>query len=115
MRVVRARLLRISPIDASSPPGKMYFSIQSGVRRHAAAVMGRRPDGEAAPPGTDLEHLVAGHELELAADAIDLLLLRRLQRVGRAPVEAARVHQVARVEEQAEEIVAEIVMAMDVR
>ena len=33
--------------------------------RHAAAVVGRRPDGEAAPAAADLEHVIAGRELSV--------------------------------------------------
>jgi hypothetical protein len=50
--------------------------------RDAAAVAGRRPDGEAAPPAANLEHVVVGREFQRPADAIDLLRLRLLQRIG---------------------------------
>ena len=50
----------------------------------------------------------------MPADAIDLLRLRLLERIGGRLEVAARVHQQIGVEEEAEELVAEIVVAMDV-
>ena len=82
--------------------------------RHAAAVARRRPHGEPAPPAADLEHVIGGRELQRPADAIDLLGLRLLERIGGRLEVAARIHQQLGVEEQAEELVAEVVVPVDV-
>ena len=49
----------------------------------AGAVLGRRPEREAAPAAADVEHPVALLQLQLAGDRLQLLLLRLLQRLAR--------------------------------
>ena len=88
--------------------------VADGRGRHAAAIVGRRPHGEAAPPAADLEHVIGGREPQRPADAIDLADLRLLERVGGRLEVAARVHEQLGVEKEAEEVVAEIVVPTDV-
>ena len=45
------------------------------------AVMLRRPEDQATPAAADVEHPLAGRETKLAADVIELLLLRVVERV----------------------------------
>ena len=46
------------------------------------AVMLRRPEDQATPAAADVEHPLAGRETKLAADVIELLLLRLVERVA---------------------------------
>ena len=83
--VVRAQYLDARPGLADPRPpftDVAILFVADGRGRHAAAIAGRRPDGEAAPPAANLEHVVGGHEPQRPADAIDLLRLRLLQCVG---------------------------------
>ena len=68
---------------------------------------------EAAPPAADLEHVVAGRELQLIADTLQLRALRICERrvlLGEDP--AGVRHRL--VEHQREELVAEVVVVGDV-
>ena len=79
----------------------------------AAAEALRRVQREAAPAGADLEQVVRRLELELAADEIEPRDLRVVQRLPRMLERRGRVHH-RLVEEQPEEIVAEVVVRGDV-
>ena len=68
---------------------------------------------EAAPAATDLEHVVAGSQAQLLADCAQLALLRLLERVALLPERAGVGHRV--VEEEPVEVVAEVVVVLDVR
>src|SRR5581483_2320387 len=79
----------------------------------AAAVVLRRVTSEAAPPAPDLEHMVAGAELEQAAQTVVLRPLRVRERHRRTLEDGAGVrHRL--VEHQREELVAEVVVVGDV-
>ena len=116
LAIVRAQYLDACPgLADPRPPSAnvaiLFFADRRG--RHAAAIAGRRPDGEAAPAAADLQHVIGRLRVQRPADAIDLLRLRLLERVsGRCEV-AARVHQQIGVEKEPEELVAEIVVPMD--
>src|ERR1700678_462356 len=71
--------------------------------------MNRKP----APSRADLDQVIVRAQIELAADAIDLGRRRFLERGVGTLEDRARVHQRA-IENQLEEIVAEIVMRRDV-
>ena len=80
---------------------------------HARAVLARRGERERAPAAADLEHVVVGAELELVADHAQLAPLRVGERLAVALEHRARVrHRV--VEEEREEVVAEVVVVADV-
>ena len=69
-------------------------------------------DCEAAPPAADVEYALAGAEPELAADEFELGLLGLLERLRTAcEVRAAVGHRA--VEEQLEELVADVVVVLD--
>ena len=79
----------------------------------AAAVLGRREAGEAAPAAADLEHAVAGTEPEPLADPPVLAPLRVRERLAGMLEDGAGVrHRL--VEHQLEEVVAEVVVVGDV-
>lgn len=82
-------------------------------RRDAAAARRRRVSGERAPAGTDFQEVVGRAQLQLVAQALELVVLRTLQRFIRMLVPGARVLQVG-VEEQLEELIPEIVVRGDV-
>ena len=70
-------------------------------------------DGEPAPAGADLEQVIRRREVELAADALEFRDLCLVQRRVGAFENAARIrHRL--VEEQCEQVVAEIVVRGDV-
>src|SRR5688500_17817529 len=71
-----------------------------------------RPDDERAPAAADVEEPLPGLQLKLAADMVELLLLRDFERVVGAAEVRARVH-VPRIEPQAEELVAYVVVMPD--
>jgi len=49
--------------------------------RHSAAVMARSVQCKRAPAGADFEHVILRPQLQLAADAVQLLDLRVFQRI----------------------------------
>src|SRR5437016_133949 len=66
-------------------------------------------DREAAPPAADVEDALALAQPQLLADKLELCLLRRLQSVRAARPVGARIrHRL--VEEQREEVVADVVV-----
>src|SRR6202140_5206368 len=70
------------------------------------------PLGERAPAAADLQHALAAAELEQRRGAIELGLLRPLQRVAVDIKRRRVIHRL--VEPGAEELVAEIVMRRDI-
>ena len=82
-------------------------------RRHAAAIVGRSKEREAAPAAADLQHVIVRTERQLVADCPQLVDLRRLERVVRGLEHRAGVHQ-SRVEKQPEELVAQVVVFVNV-
>ena len=71
-------------------------------------------DGKAAPAAADVEHLHPGREPELGGDEIELHPLGLLEGLGAAREDRAAVgHRV--VEEQTEEVVADVVVVADRR
>ncbi|MNS89316.1 hypothetical protein D3C72_1233250 [compost metagenome] len=76
------------------------------------AVIAGRPAGQSAPAAADVEHALARLQPQLAADAIQLLLLGRLQRrIVSGEVGAGIDH--LRVEEEAVEVVTDIIVELD--
>ena len=76
-------------------------------------VFTRHVQSEGAPPATGLYDLLTRPEHQLAADVIELGSLRLFQRGVRRVVVRARIHHLL-VEPQAVEVVAEVVMVLDV-
>ena len=97
-------------------PTLRVVALLAGDRRRgdAAAVLPRGVDGEAAPAGADLEQVVVGAQLEAAADALELVALRFLERLVLVLKAGARVHHRLGVQEGLEHLVAEVVMGGDV-
>src|SRR5438309_3974952 len=84
---------------------------ESDSVRLDTVVLGR-PDGEPSPSAADVEHGLTGLETELAADEIDLVLLRLLElTVGLAVVRAGVEHE--GIEEERVELVRDIVVVRD--
>ena len=73
----RDAVLQARGVDALARPGVLFARDRGGG--HAAAVVARGVQREAAPAGADLEHALAGPEVELAADAVELGDRRLLQ------------------------------------
>src|SRR6185312_10556032 len=69
--------------------------------------------GECAPAAADFQHPFAATDPEQVDDAVQLALLRFLQGLPRRGVDRRRIGQ-ARIEPQAVELIAEIVMGGDV-
>src|SRR5215471_1202688 len=69
----------------------------------------RRPDRQRAPAAAYVEKALAGLKAQLAADVVELLLLRAIEGVVRAPEVGAGIDAV-RVEPQAVELVAHVVV-----
>ena len=65
---------------AHASSGDVVLLARDRGGRDAAAARGRGVDGEAAPAGADLEHVVARAELELLADQLELGERRLLER-----------------------------------
>ncbi len=80
---------------------------------YAATVSLGRVCREAAPAGADFEHVVLRSQLEFPADAIELADLCLLQSIVGAFVISARVGQAA-VQEEAIEVVAQVVVIRDI-
>ena len=85
---------------------------RDGGGRHAAAVVRGGVDGQPAPAGADLQQVVARAEVELAADQLELVQRRVLERRARRGEDRRRVHHPL-VEEEREEVVAEVVVGGD--
>src|SRR4029078_6246116 len=75
-------------------------------------VPGRGPEREASPAAADVEHPLALAQGQLAADRLELLLLRLLEGLRPAREDRAGVgHRV--VEEEREELVRDVVVMAD--
>src|SRR5712691_2650572 len=94
-------------LDARGGPVGLRLRQRHPVRRDAVVLRG--PDGEAAPAAADVEKRLPRLEPELAADEIDLVLLRLLELAVGVAVVGARVEH-ERVEEQGVEIVRHVVV-----
>ena len=84
-----------------------------GHARHPRSPLAGRVQREPAPPAADLQHMGAGPQAELLADAAVLGLLRLPQRHLGVLEERARVGP-RRVEEQLVEVVPQVVVVLDV-
>ena len=93
--------------------GVVVLRARNGGGRDAASVVFGRVNRKPAPSRSNLDQVIGRAQLELAADAIDLRQRRLLERRVGALEDRARVHQGA-IENQLEEIVAEVVMRRDV-
>ncbi len=80
---------------------------------HAASVVLRRMNRKATPSGAYLQQMIVRAKIELAADAIDFGKSRFFEGRVRTGKNRARVHQGA-IEDQLEELVAEIIMRRDI-
>ena len=81
---------------------------------HAAAVLARGVEREAAPARPDLEQVVVRPELEQRADPVELDALRVGERLVAGVEDRGRVHHRLGVEEGLEHLVAEVVVGGDV-
>src|SRR5215212_403277 len=77
------------------------------------AVMLRGVDEQAAEAAADVEQAVAFAQPQLLADALELVLLQRVEILARIERVAARIRELL-IEKSLEQIVAEIVVALDV-
>ena len=93
--------------------GVLVLLVRDRRRRHLHAVVAGRVDRQAAPAGADFQQVLAGPEVELAADHVELGQRGLLERRLRRRVDGARVGH-GRVEKQREEVVAEVVVGGDV-
>jgi hypothetical protein len=82
-------------------------------RGHVTAVFPRGMQRESSPSGADFEHPVAALEIELAAHMVELPHRSFVKRHVRALEDRARIHH-RRIEEQCEELVADVVVRADV-
>ena len=101
------------PASATLRAGELGLRGRERDAGHARAVLAGSGERERAPAAADLEHVVVRAELELVADHPQLAPLRVGERLAVALEHRARVrHRV--VEEEREEVVAEVVVAADV-
>jgi hypothetical protein len=92
---------------------ELVLGRRDGGRGDPAAGATRRVQREAAPARADLEHVILRPERELAADRVELRRRRLRERHVRPLEQRTRVHH-RLVEEQLEEVVAEVVVRSDV-
>jgi hypothetical protein len=83
------------------------------MRRHPAAAGGGGVEREAAPAGSDLDHVIGGSERELLADPFELGHRGLLKRHALTFEQRARVAH-RRVEHPSEQLVAEVIVGGDV-
>jgi hypothetical protein len=102
--------LEAKGLDAGGGPVGLRPGERHPVRRNAVVL--RRPDREPAPAAADVEECLAGLQPELAADEIDLVLLRLLELAVRIAIVGAGVEH-ERVQEQGVEVVRDIVVMRD--
>ena len=95
-----------------APHREIVLLLRDGERGDAAAVVLPGVQTPAAPAGADLEDVIAGLQVELAAERVVLGDLRLLERRRAVPTRA-RIHHRA-VEPEAEELVGEIVVLADI-
>ena len=88
--------------------------LRDGGRRHTASVALCGVDREPSPSRPDLYHVVLGPQFEFSTEAIELLARRVVQRRGIRGKHGARVRH-RRIEEEAEELIAQVVVGGDVR
>ncbi len=96
-----------------APARQIILLARDRRRRDMASEILRRMQRETAPARADFDDAIVRPQIELAADAIELSRRRLLERVGCVREYRRRIHQVF-VEEQREEIVAEIIMRGDI-
>ena len=92
--------------------GQLSLTLGERDPDRAHAVVAGGVDHEAPPPAPDVEHALALAQAELLADQLDLGLLGLLERLGAAGEVGAAVGHRA-VEEQREEVVADVVVVAD--
>ena len=106
------RAAPLEPFPADALGRVVGLRLRQGHAVGAHAVVLRRPDRQAAPAAPDVEQGLAGLELELAADQIELVPLGLLElAVGVAIVRAGVDHQ--RIEEERVELVGDVVVMGD--
>ena len=103
----------LEPGLGDPPTGELVLLARDRQGGDSGATLGGRVKREAAPPAADLEQVVLGLELELVADAAVLVLLRLLERLL-WPLEVGAGVGQRLVEEEAVEIVADVVVVVDV-
>ena len=102
------------PAAAMRSAGVLVLLARDGGGGHAAAVVARGVQRHAAPAGADLQQVVVGLQLELAADALAACASGASSRRGLGAAEHRRRVHHGRVEEQLEQLVAEVVVGGDV-
>ncbi len=96
-----------------APGGQRMLFCRDGGGRDMAAIVPGGMDRETTPAGADFHHAVAGFELQLLADAVQLAPRGRFEWFGLTGEQRRRVHQVRR-QEQGKEIVAQVIVRGDV-
>ena len=111
-RSTRSRSARPRPAAATRATRHVVLLARDRDRRDAAAALARGVHREAAPAAADLEHVVAGAELEPVADAPVLGAAARRRGSGRA-ARRSRTSTSASRRGTAVEVVAEVVVVVD--
>ena len=105
--LVELAIVEHAHLDAVAEPGggdalarELRLRLRERHAERAHAVVSRRVQDERSPAAADVEHPLAGLEAELAADQLELALLRAFERVRLAREVRARVDE-ARPEQRA--------------
>ena len=107
-------LARRAPACATRSRASSAWFSDSVMPTTSHAVLARRVDREAAPAAADVEHAHPRLQVELAGDQLEFRALRLLERLCAAREDRAAVgHRV--VEEQREELVADVVVVANRR
>ena len=93
--------------------GQLILLPGNGRAGHAATVVSGGMDREAAPAGTDLDHMMLGAQIQFAADQVQLGDRGLVKVVCPGPEHARRIGH-ALIQKQPEQIVAQIVVILDI-
>ncbi len=107
----RDAVLQTLFLDAPLGIGELLVRQRRGG--HPAAMVDRGIQRHAAPAGTDLQQMIVGLQIELRADALQLVQLGLLQALLGRGEHGRRVHH-GRIEEALEQLVAQVVMRGDI-
>ncbi len=97
-------------LDALVHVGVLSFGERDAGRLDA--VVARRPENQAAPAAADIQETFPGLEQQFPADMVELLLLRKVQRVVGLAEIGAGIDPIA-VQPERIEIVADVVVVLD--
>src|SRR5262245_6011187 len=99
----------LEALGGDSFPGIYQLLLRDRYGADLAAIIFSGVDGKSSPSASDLEHVISGVDLHLLAETVILLSLRGLDvLIGRAKIRRGVGH--TRVQEQLEEMVAEVIV-----